>query len=319
MRSYHQVTRAGIGLTLSLALVLMIPVVVIAAGSDSSKPIADDVCLGCHDGLDQTLKGTPHRLASETTDAASTVACVKCHTGAATHIDDPSADNIGVASRLTGHEAAQLCTQCHEAHVSLDDYGFNVHSEMELNCTSCHKIHGQTKSLMLDNDGRFCLSCHEDKVTNFMGVSNHPVFQGPLSCLSCHRFVKRQDDNLAYETAGVCARCHPQQAGPFMYEHDATTAYAVDGGGCMECHRPHGSENNYLLRQPGQDLCRQCHMTPPKHEQNNAHGVAWAKYECVVCHTDIHGSFDNNLFLDPNLPARWGVDCYQSGCHDLNR
>ena len=319
MRSNFEEVRTWIGLTLSIVALLTISTFIPAAGSDSSDPISSDECLLCHEGVDRNLFGTPHRLTAGTDNLKTEVACVDCHTGGATHIDDPSADNIGIATRLTGHAAAELCNKCHESHASLDDYGFNLHSELELNCTSCHRVKCISESLLQDSEGYFCLTCHEDKVTGFMGVSNHPVFQEQLSCLSCHRFVKRQVDNAAYDPAGVCGQCHPEKAGPFLYEHDAATAYAVDGGGCLECHAPHGSENNYLLKQSGQDLCRQCHLPPPEHAQNSAHDDAWARYDCIVCHTDIHGSFDNNLFLDPNLQARWGANCYLTGCHEIGR
>ncbi len=287
-----------------------------AAGGNG---IDDESCLMCHDGMDKTLAQSPHRLASQVTKPATALACVRCHDGAAEHVDDPSAETIVNPADVFGHEAARICSPCHVAHVELDNYGFDAHSVQEMNCASCHKIHGTDSRLLLDGSARFCSECHQGQLTDMLGNTNHPVFAGEVTCLSCHRFVKRQDDDPAYQLRGVCRSCHPEQGGPFLYEHDAVNAYAVEGGGCTECHKPHASENDRLLKQPGAMMCRQCHSVPPKHINNTVHGDAWARFDCAVCHTAVHGSFDSDLFLDPNLPSRWGVNCYGTGCHSLNR
>jgi len=315
MRFNRQLSRPALVTSICIALCL----ITLFARADSRSIIEDGDCLDCHDGYDKSLSWGPHRLASTIAEPATEIACIDCHSGYENHVDDPSEDNIENPADLPGHEATAVCFQCHAAHVYLDDYGFNAHSEMEMNCSSCHKIHGRSQSLLLDAKADFCLACHKEKKSDFAGLSNHPVIAGTVTCLSCHRFAIRADDNLAYGLSGACAQCHPEQTGPFPYEHDAATAYAVNGGGCLECHTPHGSPNNFLLKQPGQMLCRQCHMAPVKHDRNSAHGNAWERYECVVCHTDIHGSFDNGLYLDPDLASRWGANCYQAGCHDANR
>ena len=315
MRFKRQLWRQGLLIPTGVVIFLIL----LIARADSGLIVEDGDCLGCHEGLEQSLSRGPHRLASTITEPANDIACISCHSDFENHIDDPSEDNISNPADLSGPEAARVCRQCHAGHVYLDDYGFNAHSEMEMNCSSCHKIHGISRSLLLDEKAGFCIACHKDKTTAFIGVSNHPVMAGTVTCLSCHRFAVRVDDNPAYGLSGACAQCHPEQAGPFLYEHDAAASYAVEGGGCMECHTPHSSQNSFLLKQPGQMLCRQCHMAPLKHDRNSAHGNAWEKYECVVCHTDIHGSFDNSLYLDPDLASRWGINCYQAGCHDVDR
>jgi len=290
----------------------------LGAPADSGSKIPDSDCLDCHDGQDKTLMQGPHRLASTIDKPVTEVACVNCHFGSEIHVEDPSADNIENPSKMSGYEADRVCRQCHVRCGFLDNYGFNAHSEMEMNCSTCHKIHGQSRSVLQDDNANFCTACHQNKSTAFIGISNHTLMAGTVTCLSCHRFTSRVKDDLAYNLAGTCAQCHPQKTGPFLYEHEANTAYSVEGGGCMECHTPHNSQNDFLLKQPDRMLCRQCHMAPPKHRNNVIHGNAWAGYDCVVCHTEIHGSFDNRLFLDPDLASRWGINCYQAGCHDVS-
>jgi predicted CXXCH cytochrome family protein len=87
----------------------------------------------------------------------------------------------------------------------------------------------------------------------------------------------------------------------------------TDGGGCIECHDPHGSENDQLLKQPKDRLCQSCHMTPPTH--NTAHGGTYAGVDCLSCHSEIHGAISGRKLLSENLGAKFGQSCW---CHGVN-
>lgn len=300
---------------------VMVAVVVVLSSSsvvrsETTVPIADGECLDCHDGYGASLEAGPHRLGSAYARPAVAVACVSCHAGADTHVDKPARETITTPAELAGHEAFITCTQCHPAHVGLDNYGFDVHAVQEMNCTACHRIHVYDKPLLLDDRAEFCVACHNEAVTGFARVSQHPVMQGNLTCLSCHRVIKRADNRPGYDLAAICRDCHPAEAGPFPYEHEAVNGYSVEEGGCTECHNPHGSENDRLLAQPTTQLCRRCHA-PVGHA--TAHGGIWAAYDCLVCHTDVHGSFVSNRFLDPAMAVRVGGNCFDGGCHALIR
>ena len=247
------------------------------------------------------------------------VACVSCHQGGEVHVEDPDVDNITNPARLDGKAAVATCTACHPGHENLDNYGFDAHTVLELNCTSCHQVHTAANTLLRDNSARFCLACHEATKADFSRRSNHPLQQGNLSCLSCHEFTRRADQDIAYDLDRICRDCHPDQGGPFPFEHAAVNAYAVEGAGCIECHEPHGSENDRLLKQPGAAVCEQCHLRPPGHETQ--HGGLAAERACQTCHTGLHGSYVSDHFLDPDLPLiiNNGLQCYDSGCHDLDR
>ena len=289
----------------------------LAPAMAEDDPVADnETCLDCHEQFDLSLRPTPHRLSSEISKPAVVVACVSCHDGAETHLEDPDRGTITNPANVSGSTAREICFTCHVAHIALDNYGFDTHAVEELNCGECHQIHGSNHKALIDDNAEFCRKCHQEKTTDFMAVSNHPVTQGNLTCLNCHRFVQRLDNNLAYDLNGICRDCHPAQAGPFMYEHEAVNAYSIEGSGCIACHEPHGSPNDHLLREPGGQLCRQCHL-PAGHL--TAHGGVWGEYDCQVCHTETHGSFVSNLYLDANLPTKLGGDCYNTGCHNLNR
>lgn len=282
--------------------------------------VDDETCLMCHDEYNLGLAKTTHRLSSDTKNAAVEIGCISCHEGGDVHAEDPSVENITNPANLSGLDAVKLCSQCHLAHKQMDNYGFDIHANQQLNCSQCHRVHGGSASQLLDERAEFCQKCHYETVVKFRRRSNHPVLQGNLTCLNCHRFTKRRDYNLMYELNRVCQDCHPEQGGPYLYEHDAVNAYSVESGSCIECHDPHGSENDHLLRQPGNQLCRQCHIEHITRNHNDLWDRVWSTYPCQFCHTDTHGSFASNLYLDPDLPTKiGGGDCYQSDCHSLNK
>ena len=287
-------------------------------GNAGSATIDDATCLDCHEDMNKTLHHTPHRLSSEITSPKVNISCTSCHAGGEVHIEDPSEDNISNPANLDGRDILTVCSQCHVSHRELDNYGFDNHAVLEMNCTKCHDIHGGTRSLLLDDKASFCQKCHIETKTKFHRRSNHPVMQGNLTCLSCHRFTRRQDDNVQYDINRVCQDCHPDEGGPVLYEHDAVNGYSVQGGGCVNCHEPHGSENNYLLKQRGNGLCKNCHVEHVTRHHNQLWDEVWSKIPCQTCHIDTHGSFVSKLLLDPDLPVKFNGDCYQSGCHSLN-
>ena len=63
-------------------------------------------------------------------------------------------------------------------------------------------------------------------------------------------------------------------------------------------------------------MCLQCHSVPSGHL--TTHDGLGVKYDCVECHSEIHGSYDSRLLLDPDLNSKFFPDCYQSGCHSAN-
>ena len=83
----------------------------------------------------------------------------------------------------------------------------------------------------------------------------------------------------------------------------------------MTCHEPHGSSLPRMVKQPyappHQQLCTQCHSVP-RHFSNSMHGTSFSGVPCNDCHTDIHGSYDNRLFVNESLKAQ---GCFNSGCH----
>lgn len=169
--------------------------------------------------------------------------------------------------------------------------------------------------LVADDRENYCLACHTAVGMEFKRRSVHPLESGNVRCTDCHNLAGIEDPMLAVGLNWRCQECHAERSGPFLYEHPVVNNHLIEGGGCVECHQPHGSPNDRLLNQPNNGVCMQCHAVPAGHRTE--HSGLGTKLACVECHNQIHGSYDNRLFLDPELGTKLFPDCYQSGCHNL--
>ncbi|HUV29604.1 MAG TPA: cytochrome c3 family protein [Acidobacteriota bacterium] len=280
----------------------------------------DETCLTCHATYGESLRPGPHRLSSQSTEARVQVACVNCHEGGEVHAEDPSVENISNPIRQIGLEVEKVCTECHQAHGQAGVFGLDPHAGPDLSCTACHSVHGGLAGLLVDEEARFCKDCHVSVGNQFQRRSNHPLTDGNISCLDCHDFVGRNEPDYGHGGNVNCYRCHPEQSGPYLWEHEAGSSFTTEGGGCVACHSPHGSSNERLLDQPGSALCRQCHLVGPLHAQT-AHGGQYAGFSCVDCHSEVHGSNEpkNAYLLDPFLGLKLGGSQTSCFCHHVSK
>lgn len=283
--------------------------------SNAEKAEQSELCLACHEDYDVSLEGTVHQLSSEVRSASiSQIACIDCHSGWREHVDDPTAENIVAGNEAAASMQAALCASCHQTAHQTAMVTTDPHARADLACADCHSIHNNPAEHLTKDDGaNYCLACHSNVMAEFKIRSSHPLEAGFTECVDCHNLGKIQDPMLAAGLDWRCQSCHSEVAGPFPFEHPVTNEHLVNGDGCVECHQPHGSPNDRLLNQPGDMLCASCHGVPPGHQ--TAHGGLGASLACVECHSDIHGSTHNSLFLDPNLNMKLAADCYSSGCH----
>ena len=292
-----------------------------ASTTYTKKEIVENsqTCLMCHDTKAKSLANSPHRILEDAgMKNSSEVGCISCHDGWKEHIDDPSADNISSVSELDMTEQSEVCSRCHVTAHQSAMVTKDVHGLAGLECTSCHKIHDNPNPKLTAGDGdNFCVTCHTEIKAKFMLRSAHPLHSGNIKCVSCHPVSGIEGPEMVKGLNWTCQGCHGDKAGPFPFEHPVVYSHLVEGGGCVECHQPHGSPNDMLLKQPGNGLCLQCHSIPPKHRTQ--HSGLGTKLACVDCHSEIHGSYDNNKFLDPMLGTKLFPNCYQSGCHIFNR
>ncbi|MCX6835440.1 MAG: hypothetical protein NTW07_09965 [candidate division Zixibacteria bacterium] len=294
-----------LGLLIAGLVLLTSPALSAGEASTNQPGVDNETCSSCHEGYDTGLIGTGHALGSSVDNK---VACVSCHDGGQVHIEDPSKDNITNPATQAPSKVSQVCTTCHQPHPGLGIVGHDPHAGTQMTCTGCHSVHSATaKALEL-----VCQKCHAAVSHQFSKRSNHPLIEGTISCTSCHRFLGVSEPDLGRGATANCYSCHMQQSGPFLYEHQATGSFSTEGGWCVECHNPHGSENDQLLKQPKSRICNYCHAVPT---HNTAHAGAYAGIDCLVCHGDIHGSSSNRNLLSSDISTTFGQSCW---CHGVN-
>ncbi len=276
------------------------------------------ICLECHNDKAQSMDGTAHQsFLKAHLSSPVKVECIDCHDGGEVHNEDPSPGTISRSDKMTMIEEASLCSRCHNTPHQVAMVSTDPHSKTDLNCSSCHTIHdNHTEGLVKEEMEDFCLSCHGSVMMDFERRSAHPLHAMAIECTDCHDLSATEKSGSADGFDWLCQGCHDEKAGPFIYEHAVVYDHPVDGGGCLECHEPHGSANDRLLRQPRSGTCLQCHAIPPGHLTD--HSGLGVKLDCMTCHTDIHGSYESRLLLDPDLGTKLFPDCFQSGCHTLN-
>jgi DmsE family decaheme c-type cytochrome len=287
------------------------------ASSTEPAVIPSEVCLDCHEDAPRALMGTAHDPL-----AKKLIACASCHVGPATamHVDDPDTYKPIIPANLPADSLSAVCTACHKNPHALNMYERDPHIEADLSCDACHKIHNNNDypALLKASANTVCLDCHASARSDFALPTHHPVMEGVVECRDCHiEIAQSPKQRTAGGPAETCVACHGRMQGPFPYEHEPAVNYAVNDGGCLNCHNPHGSVYPMLLKQsyesPHFSLCSQCHAVP-KHLNNMQHGTQWAGVACSDCHVDVHGSYVNRNLLDPSLGAQ---GCFQGGggCH----
>jgi len=300
---------AGFGLT----------VLCFAFQARSTEPtvIPSEVCLDCHEDAPNALIGTAHDPSG-----INVVACADCHRGPATamHVDDPDTYKPIIPANLPPDSLSAVCTACHKDPHALNLYERDPHGDADLSCSACHKIHNSNEyaRLLKGPENSVCLGCHASVRSDFALATHHPVMEGVVTCRDCHiEIAQSPKQRTAGGPGEVCVQCHGSMQGPFPFEHEPAVNYAVNDGGCLNCHKPHGSTFPMLLKQsyesPHFSLCSQCHSVP-KHLNNSHHGTQWAGVPCSDCHVDVHGSYVNRFLLDTSLEAQgcfWGG----GGCH----
>jgi predicted CXXCH cytochrome family protein len=212
---------------------------------------------------------------------------------------------------------SQSCAKCHSnitrglhdathAHLTMKaDDG----STKNVSCESCHgpgsrHIKAGTRDTIINPkiSPDTCIQCHVNTRSEFSLPHTHPVLAGKISCTSCHdphvgdaNPTTGGTKNLAASVNATCAKCHPAQTGPYVFEHE------VMREGCTMCHSPHGSVNDKMLKSRNVSLCYQCHFQPQNsttqimhggvdHSNNVIRGPCWT----AGCHEAIHGSNVNS-------------------------
>jgi len=268
-------------------------------GENARLSSEEQKCADCHSDLFESK--LQHGPAAES--------CESCHT-----VDIKEHTVNGARGLNLVKNMPELCYKCH-AEVKTDlDASTNVHEAMKIenSCTTCHSPHSSDeKNLLLTQQKKLCLSCHNKDVTS-TGAKAVNI----KSLLANAKVIHPPAEN-----------------------------------GCVVCHQPHASANNYLLISSFPKgnyapavrdtfgLCWECHdsdllevaktdaATNFRDGDRNLHFVHMTgkkSRSCVICH-NVHASANEHLieekvtFGDWELPIRFmpaenGGSCFP-GCH----
>jgi predicted CXXCH cytochrome family protein len=266
----------------------------------------EGVCYECHDEMLVPEAESIHQVVAEGK-------CASCHS--------PHASDNEMVLLKAGKA---LCFECHEElgeKIEANEFG---HDPVEEDCLECHNPHLSEKNpkLLKDGDPSLCVECHDTGKSIFKTVhENYPVQKG--SCVGCHDPHGSNTAAILYDNVHEpmadreCSECHASatSAAPFAlkesgYELCEGCHYEMivdvfnkkrvhwpllDETGCINCHSPHGSSEDSLIKNSLIVVCGKCHGdTVARQERSRTKHEPVQEGECAECHSP-HSS--DNLFI----------------------
>ncbi len=175
---------------------------------------------------------------------------------------------------------SKVCFGCHSA--VADAYGYTLMGRLQkqgkIECETCHgpgsahakagggrgvggivSYRNDDLSRTAEENNSVCLGCHGRGERAYWEGSVHEV-RG-LACTNCHTLMKAVSAQKQLKTAfepDTCFQCHKdRRAQMFRSSHMPMREGKVT---CTNCHNPHGSTTEALLRQNSiNDNCYTCH------------------------------------------------------------
>ncbi|MDH5639183.1 MAG: DmsE family decaheme c-type cytochrome [Nitrospinota bacterium] len=246
--------------------------------------------------------------------------CDACHGDGLRHINDAKAKSdpgsapvdlnlIVTFSKdggLTPAEERAICITCHFGTENMGHWRGSVHESADLSCLDCHqrklaaapvKLERQTRRLpeQVQVSTEVCANCHVQKRASMMRTSHMPVREGKMTCVDCHAaHGGKGPANLIQGSVNEnCYSCHAEKRGPLLWEHPPVRE------NCGNCHDPHGSNYESMLKLKQPYLCQTCHnanyhpstLYTGSGLPMNAVAAKQQIYRgCANCHPQVHGS-----------------------------
>ena len=142
---------------------------------------------------------------------------------------------------------------------------FTLHRpEKERLCQSCH-VMNPTPAQMNSSAEREnpCLICHKKMIA--VKYVHGPT--GTYSCGYCHASKGNPKHSVPKKGATLCYECHVDMSSEIKKKKFIHGP--IEAGMCDACHDPHGSQNEFQLLKPVNELCLSCHG----HIRNQIHVV----------------------------------------------
>lgn len=238
-----------------------------------------------------------------------------------------------------------ICYECHKTRYTKK---FDHKPVKDGKCMDCHDPHQSDTKMLLkaDSINNLCMKCH-DKKSKFeyraqkhfidmgLAVKHEPIVK--KSCLECHDAHTADHKSLLNFDAkmDLCLDCHDDEKEKVQhskFKHGGVNTKKR----CLECHDPHATKHEKLLKKDPIATCLSCHdkevksdedggmlMNMKKHlgENKNWHmPIKDPKKEggCAACH-DPHGSnnfsilrksFTKNFYADLANKEYFCFECH---------
>jgi DmsE family decaheme c-type cytochrome len=279
----------------------------------------DAKCTACHDEADApevlAIGKTRHGVRAD----GRTPTCVSCHGESESHMKVPAGTKERPLPDRTFEKDSKTavairnkaCLDCHQKDSKRHLWVGSAHEMADVACTNCHEIHAAHDDVRdKQTQPQVCFACHKEQRAQFNKQSHHPTPEGKVSCSDCHNVHGSAGPKLMKRDSVVetCYTCHMEKRGPFVHNHRPVS------DDCTNCHMPHGTVADNLLKARPPMVCYQCHsghgtpgvagIAPAINAPTNTTGVkgnspkANTNIEqargCLNCHTEIHGSNNPN-------------------------
>ena len=233
-----------------------------------------------------------------------------------------------------------LCDGCHAVNYNIQT---KTASEWNVGCEKCHGPGGdhvkQPLPLNIWNPTRVdyvqandtCIQCHSQGQPPIKPIQGKyydwPVgFQVGLKLADFWNLEEHQPGETTFtHFADGTAHKNRMQGNDFV----GSLMYAR-GVTCFSCHDAHGTENNALLRKPGNDLCLDCHGPSSPNgphaasiEEHTHHKAGSTGNECVGCHmpkiqqtiADVNVRSHTFKFIPPSATETMKIPNSCNTCH----
>lgn len=255
-----------------------------------AEPVPASTCIACHPRFHPEMRRSGHANLLEEAPA-----CGACHGNGSLHVKSGGREQFIVnPEHQKAAQVNQACNRCHASGgaspATLQHWTCAEHARENVSCITCHDTNAARGKTLRAPEFQLCGSCHQDVKASFRLPNGHDVASGKQTCSSCHdphgNSSRVRDLDLRFT---ACTKCHAEKRGPFFHDHGIKRT-----DGCIACHLPHGSSNRRLLTYTRtRELCLQCHSEVPP-----THNLRAARYQnCIACHSEIHGSDLDRLFL----------------------
>lgn len=238
--------------------------------------------------------------------------CAECHSLQKTRTIEP----FGLVQQ-TG------CASCHQ---NVIDHATWQHGPAaSRQCLSCHLQTSRPWRIGFPTAKTedICFSCHTGK----SAWRTKKFIHGPLNVGGCNLCHAAHGGNHRYQlwaegSVELCLACHSEKENlvrkekPLPYVHGI-----IKGMGCVACHDPHATDQQFLLSKPINELCVGCHTGlagVTRGHPVGGHPVSAPKerrrpnreLNCTSCH-DPHGSRYAHLLIGDSRGGKICIACHK--------